>query len=292
MIFHIKIGHLNNSLSRLIFFSLFTFFSLNTNAASGLFWKAESPSANTVYLFGTIHTDDNRVTDFSPAVISALKSSDAFMMEILPPSDASQLMLPAGNLKELLTDTELEKVYELADFHVMHRDVALRMKPWLLAAIFDVPRPLTPFAQDNLLMTKAEDFGKQVIALETTAEHFGVMDSISLDEQLGILREVLKRSHADKERDYERLLSAYLKGDGEKLAALNAEITGSGMPKDLWERMRVKLLDERNAKMAERMLAAAKNKKLFIAVGASHLAGKGGLIDSLKQAGFQLSPVK
>lgn len=292
MIFHIKIGHLNNTLSRLIFFSLLVFFSLSTNAASGLFWKAESPSASTIYLFSTIHTDDNRVTDFSPAVINALKSSDVFMMEILPPNDASVLMMPSGNLKDMLTEAELEQVYALADFHVMHRDAALRMKPWLLAAIFDVPRPLTPFAQDNLLMTKAEDFGKQVIALETTAEHFGIMDSISLDEQLGILREVLKRSHADKERDYERLLNAYLKGDGEKLAALNAEITGSGMPQDLWERMRVKLLDERNAKMAERMLAAAKNKKLFIAVGASHLAGKGGLIDSLKQAGFQLSPVK
>ena len=292
MIFHTKIGHLNNTLSKLIFFSLFVFFSASASAAPGLFWKAESPSANTVYLFGTIHTDDNRVTDFPPAVINALKSSDVFMLEILPPKDASVLMLPTGNLKELLTDTELEKVYELADFHVMHRDAALRMKPWLLAAIFDVPRPLTPFAQDNLLMTKAEDFGKEVIALESTAEHFGVMDSISLDEQMGILRAVLKRSHADKERDYERLVSAYLKGDGEKLAALNAEITGSGMPKDLWERMRVKLLDERNAKMTERMLAAAKNKKLFIAVGASHLAGKDGLIDSLKQAGFQLSPVK
>lgn len=292
MIFHIKIAHLNNTLSRLIFFSLFAFFSLSTNAASGLFWKAESSSANTIYLFGTIHTDDNRVTDFSPAVINALKSSDIFMMEILPPSDASILMLPTGNLKELLTDAEMEKVYELADFHVMHRDVALRMKPWLLAAIFDVPRPLTPFAQDNLLMTKAEDFGKEVIALETSTEHFGVMDSISLDEQMAILRAVLKRSHADKERDYERLVNAYLKGDGEMLAALNAEITGSGMPKDLWERMRVKLLDERNTKMAERLLAAAKNKKLFIAVGASHLAGKGGLIDSLKQAGFQLSHVK
>ncbi len=286
------IGHLNNTLGKLMYFSLFVLFSANASAASSLFWKAESPSANTVYLFGTIHTDDNRVTDFSPAVINALKSSDVFMMEILPPNDASILMLPTGNLRELLTDSELEKVYELADFHVMHRDVALRMKPWLLAAIFDVPRPLTPFAQDNLLMTKAEDLGKQVIALETTAEHFGVMDSISLDEQISILRTVLKRSFANKERDYERLLSAYLKGDGEKLAALNAEITGSGMPKDLWEHMRFKLLDERNAKMAERMLAAAKNKKLFIAVGASHLAGKGGLIDSLKQAGFQLSPVK
>jgi hypothetical protein len=64
------------------------------------------------------------------------------------------------------------------------------------------------------------------------------------------------------------------------------------MQKDLWERMRVKLLDERNALMAERILEAAKTKKLFVGVGASHLAGQAGLIAMFKKAGFKLTPVK
>jgi hypothetical protein len=273
-------------------FSIFTLFSISAGAASGMFWKAESASANTIYLFGTIHTDDNRVTDFSPVVISAIKSSDAFMMETLAPKDPSVLMMPVGSLKDMLTEAELEKVYELTEFHVMHRNAALRMKPWLLAAIFDVPRPITPFAQDNLLMAQAEDFGKEIIGIESTAEHFGVMDRISLDEQITMLREVLKRTPEAKERDYERLVQAYLKGDSEKLALLNAEITGNSMQKDLWERMRVKLLDERNALMAERILEAAKTKKLFVGVGASHLAGQAGLLVMLKNAGFKLTPVK
>jgi len=285
-------ANLKNTLMRLITFSLFVLFSFNSWAAPGMFWKAESVSANTIYLFGTIHTDDNRVTDFSPAVISAIKSSDAFMMETLAPNDTLILMMPAGSLKDRLTEAELEKVYELTEFHVMHRNAVLRMKPWILAAIFDVPRPITPFAQDNLLMAQAEDFGKEIIGIENTVEHFGVMDSISLDEQITMLRGVLKRTPADKERDYERLVQAYLKGDSDKLAVLNAEITGGIMPADLWVRMRIKLLDERNALMAERIFEAAKTKKLFVGVGASHLAGNGGLIDRLKKAGFKLSPVK
>ena len=286
------ISNPKNTIKKLIAFSFFILFNFNVWAASGMFWKAESTSANTIYLFGTIHTDDSRVTDFSPAVISAIKSSDAFMMETLAPNDTSILMMPTGSLKDMLTEAELEKVYELTEFHVMHRNAVLRMKPWLLAAIFDVPRPMTPFAQDNLLMAQAEDFGKTIIGIESTAEHFGVMDSISLDEQIAMLREVLKRTPEDKERDYERLVKAYLKGDSEKLARLNAEITGGSMPADLWARMRVKLLDERNTLMAERILEAAKTKKLFVGVGASHLAGEGGLIAMLKKAGFKLSPVK
>jgi uncharacterized protein YbaP (TraB family) len=173
----------------------------------------------------------------------------------------------------------------------MHRDAATHMKPWLLAVVFDSPKPLTPFAQDNLLMTKSEDFGKEVIGLEDTAEHFGVMDSFSRDEQLTMLRAVLKRSQQTKERDYERLMSAYLAGDSDKVAALDDKITGGMLPPALWAKMRGKLLDERNIIMAQRITEEAKTKNVFVAVGASHLAGKGGLIVRLKEAGYKLKPV-
>jgi len=277
---------------RFILFGLLAMFSASVCAAPGLFWKAESPANNTVYVFGTIHTDDNRVTDFSPAVISALKSVDVFMMETLAPQNNSVLMMPQGNLKDMLSDDELEKIYELADFHVMHRSAVLRMKPWLLAAIFDSPRPLTPFAQDNLLMTQAEDFGKQVVGIESAAAHFGTMDAFSRDEQLLMLRAVLKRTPEEKQRDYEELVQAYLKGNAETLAALDEQITGSMLPPELWGRMRAKLLDERNVLMAECVIAEAVGKNIFVGIGASHLAGKDGLLARLKQAGFKLSPLK
>mgnify|MGYP000267593467 FL=1 len=285
-------SYLQTIVRRFILFGLFAAFSASVCAAPGLFWKAESSENKTIYVFGTIHTDDNRVTDFSPAVISALKSVDVFMMETLSPQNNSVLMMPEGNLKDVLSDDELEKIYELADFHVMHRSAVLRMKPWLLAAIFDSPIPLTPFAQDNLLMTQAEDFGKMVVGIESAAAHFGTMDAFSRDEQLLMLRAVLKRTPEEKQRDYEELVQAYLKGNAETLAALDEKITGGMLPAELWERMRVKLLDERNALMAERIIAEAAGKSVFVGVGASHLAGKGGLLARLKQAGFKLSLLK
>jgi hypothetical protein len=191
----------------------------------------------------------------------------------------------------MLTEQELDKVYALAEFHVMHRDAAIRMKPWLLAVVFDSPKPLTPFAQDNLLMTKSEDLGKEVIGIEDTQEHFGVMDSFSREEQLVMLRAVLKRTPEVKERDFERLMSAYLAGDSDTIAALDDKITGGMLPPPLWAKMRIKLIDERNKLMAQRILDEANAKSVFVAVGASHLAGKGGLIARLKDAGYKLTPV-
>jgi uncharacterized protein YbaP (TraB family) len=261
-------------------------------ADKSLFWKVESPTGITSYLFGTMHTDDNRVTDFSPQVLEALKSADTFMMEVSPSQDPKLLMLPEGNIATLMTNEEFEQVRELADFHVMHLGAAMQMKPWLLAVIFDLPKPQTPFAQDNLLMTTSQDLSKDVVGIETPQEHFGVMDSFSLDEQMVMLRAVLKRSPEQKEKDFERLMSAYLKGDAEKIASLDEQITGDMLPKPLWQKMRAKLLDERNVVMAQRSLAKASVGPTFVAVGASHLAGPTGLISTFKQAGFTLTPLK
>lgn len=272
-------------------FSFLVLATTNAYAEKGLFWKVESPAGKISYLFGTMHTDDNRVTNFSPAVDKALKSVDAFMMETLGANDPNVFKMPGGDLKNMLSEAELEKVYALADFHVMHRDTATRMKPWLLAVVFDSPKPLTPFAQDNLLMTKSEDLGKEVIGIEDSKEHFSVMDSFSRDEQLTMLRAVLKRSPKQKERDFESLMAAYLAGDSSKVVALDEKITGGMLPPALWAKMRTKLLDERNELMAQRVKDEAENKSVFVAVGASHLAGKGGLIASLKQAGYRLTPI-
>jgi len=277
--------------SAILTFGFLALVNASAFAEQGLFWKVESPTGKINYLFGTMHTDDNRVTNFSPAVDNALQSVDAFMMETLAPNNPGIFMMPDGDLKNMLNEAELDKVYALAEFHVMHRNTATHMKPWLLAVIFDSPKPLTPFAQDNLLMTKSEDLGKEVIGLEDTQEHFGIMDSFSRDEQLTMLRAVLNRSSEQKERDFESLMAAYLAGDSNKVAALDEKITGSMLPSALWGKMRAKLLDERNVLMAQRIVEEVNDKSVFVAVGASHLAGKGGLIARLKEAGFNLSPL-
>ena len=256
----------------------------------GLFWKMESPTGIVSYLFGTMHTDDNRVTDFSPTVIEALNSVDTFIMETKPDNkEPTSLLMKDANLRDMLTEQELEQVRELADFHVMHLDAAMQMKPWLLAVIFDLPKPQTPFAQDNLLMTKSEELLKDIDGLETSKAHFGLMDDFSREEQLVMLRAVLKRTQAQKEADFERLITAYLNGDSDKISALDEKITGGMLPKEIWVKIRTKLLDERNVVMAERSIEAANQKPVFVAVGASHLAGKTGLINAFKQAGFKLT---
>ena len=278
-------------INALLAIMLLAAFGLAQATDKGLFWKLESPTGKTSYLFGTMHTDDNRVAEITPAMDDAIKAVDVFVMENEPVNDPSVFLMKEGNLAQMITDAEFEKVRELADFHSMHLGAAMQMKPWLLAVIFDLPKPQAGFEQDNLLMARAEESNKEVVGIETTQEHFGIMDDFTRGEQMVMLRAVLKRTLAQKEADFERLIAVYLEGDSDKISAQDEQITGGILPKELWAKMRSKLLTERNAVMSKRAVDMANEKAIFVAVGASHLAGEDGLIEAFKKAGFKLSPM-
>jgi len=64
--------------------TLLSFMAVAQAADTGLLWKVQSPDGKSSYLFGTMHTDDARVTDFSPQLEQALADSDAFARAMLP----------------------------------------------------------------------------------------------------------------------------------------------------------------------------------------------------------------
>ena len=72
---------------------------------------------------------------------------------------------------------------------------------------------------------------------------------------------------------------------------LRNTITGGILPKELWARMKTKLIDERNAGMANGLISNASENSVFAAVGASHLGGEGGILNRLVDAGYKISPV-
>ena len=278
-------------INRFLAFILFVASQSALALDNGLLWKIEAPSGKISYLLGTIHTDDQRVAELQPKVIEALNQTDTFMMETLPPRDPSIFMLKQGAIAEMLTEKEFDQVRELAEFHAMHIEAAMRMKPWLLAVIFDLPKPKSMYSMDELLLAKAEEQLKTIKGLEKTSEHFSVLDSISLDDQIVMLRAVLKRSQKEKERDFEKLLKAYQSENLNKISDLDETITGSMLPKELWARMKTKLIDERNLGMANGLISNASENSVFAAVGASHLGGEGGILNRLIDAGYKISPV-
>ena len=70
------------------------------------------------------------------------------------------------------------------------------------------------------------------------------------------------------------------------VCALSMSACGSMSTRD---KIKDKLLDKRSVVMAERAIPVANEKPIFMAVGASHLAGDVGLISAFKKAGYKLT---
>ncbi len=258
----------------------------------GLFWKLNAPNGSTHYLFGTIHSDDNKIVNFLPIIKKSLNASDLLLVEITPGGHSQNLFLKDYSLLPFLNELELSQVRMLSEFHVMFFENVIRMKPWLLAIIFDSPRPHTEFNQDYLLMAMAAELDKEVLGIESSQEHFATMDSLSLDEQLMMLRAVLKKTEKEKISDYNLLMKDYLSSNLDQIRKTDERLTSKLLTKVLWAKVKVQLMDERNKKMVAKINALSIDKQLFIAVGASHLSGQDGLINQLRKLGFKISPLK
>lgn len=265
-------------------------FSVIANAGS-TFYEITDTKGNKHFIFGTFHSDDNRVTNFDPKIINAIKQSNLFLMETDELTDASVIQNLNIDIPAQLTDNELERLKDLINFHVMFYDQTIRMKPWLLAFIFDSPNPITPFNQDNLLKQIAEDAYIKTQGLMTNIEHFSVLDFLTTNEQIEILKNALKRPDNKKQENFEKLLVTYLDGNLIKIHEINEKITLDLMSPELWQKVKEKILIERNQVFNKKILEAMESHQIFVAIGASHLAGDDGLVGFLKQNGLTVQQV-
>jgi uncharacterized protein YbaP (TraB family) len=179
----------------------------------------------------------------------------------------------------------------LADEHSLDTDVALRMKPWLLASIFSLPQARSPFTLDVVLYGKAFNDRKRIIGLETPEAHFDILDGISESDQLTLLHSVLAKTPEQKQEEYTKIVDAYLNKDFPALMAED-QMTLDGLSPEAGKRLMYLLLEKRNREMAEAMRQEMKKGAVFVAVGASHLPGEQGIIALLRKSGLRVTGIR
>src|SRR3990172_779041 len=104
---------------------------LNTKArgsipyGNGLLWKIRYPQAGVSFLFGTMHSQDRKVTAIPPPVRLALQKSRSLVMEVVPDQQAQQQFIESiyftddNNLESMLDkDIYDELVLQIADYGI------------------------------------------------------------------------------------------------------------------------------------------------------------------------------
>jgi uncharacterized protein YbaP (TraB family) len=242
------------------------------------------------FVFGTFHSDDRRVTSFNENLLVTIKNSNLFLMETDELSDLKHIETNI-NFIDQLNEDELDSLKQLSDFHVMFFDRITKMKPWLLAFILDSPRPATPFNQDNLLKRYAEDSGILTRGLMSTSDHFSALDFLTDEEQILLLKNSLMTPMEIKEKNYEKLIQVYMDGDLDLIMNTNESMTSEIMSENLWNKIKQKILIDRNHIFNQQIYEAMKQDNIFVAIGASHLSGHSGVLSFLKDKGFEIKNI-
>lgn len=259
----------------------------------GLLWEIRNPDDGISYLFGTMHSQDRKVTSIPPPVRLALQKSRILLMEVVPDQQAQQQFIESiyftdnSNLQTML-DKEIydELVFKIADYGVTEEHV-WRLKPWAAFTLIGRPRPVNATTQEQVLMQLALNSNKTVAGLETMDELAGVLDSIPLDDQIIILNDTVC-NHANIIRKTRDLVDMYLERDLAGIVIFNEQ---PHYDEAIFDRFMQRILYARNHSMVERIETYLMQGSTFIAVGASHLPDEKGLLKLLENKGYKISKV-
>jgi uncharacterized protein YbaP (TraB family) len=281
-----------------VIFSLLLWANLHAQYNS-LFWKIsgndlKQPS----YIFGTMHTSDARVFNFSKELMPAFEKSKAYAME-LDPSKAfnlgivSKLMMGKGySLKKMIPETEyrfldsvISKTYgfKLAMFDNVAPVFVMTLYESASMGL-DESKDEKTEVLDLYFYKKAKKAKKKIIGIETVDEQLDALNALTYEEQVEMVVEEVRygNEHSDAGND---LMRFYIEGQLDSLSQYDAQMQ---MP----EKYYASLVTNRNKKMAERIGAFIKLQPVFIAVGALHLPGALGVIELLRQQGYKVEPIK
>jgi len=263
----------------------------------GVLYEIRSGS-NTVYLYGTIHLGK---IDFYPMNVviprSVAASTRVFLeTDLGDPAAATSLaraeQYPDGVTLDKKLPPSLMRKLETAfgRYGVTKQDINGK-KPWALANDLLMRKAMEMgydpmFAPDIYLASIAQLLGKPTSGLESIDEQIKVFDGISEDGQRAYLEDALSSLESGRLGTMlQASVDAWASGDTATMAAA-LQKEQDEEPIALRE-IRRRLLDDRNARMAERIDSLARSgTSTFVAVGAAHLVGRGSVVELLRKKGL------
>lgn len=260
--------------------------------SQGVLFQIEKDGVSAGYLFGTIHSEDQRVLALPEPVERAFIESPRLYVEVdmdaatMLASVAGMLLDDGREITDLLEPSLYQRTVRAAA-QLGLPEVALRhYKPWALAVLLSLPPTETGRFLDLVLYQRARTLNKEVAGLETIREQMDLFDTLSEDEQINLLRDAL--NNLDQlPTIFQALLDRYLKRDLQGLVEINQQLLDSSAS-ELADRFQVKAVDERNHRMVERLITPLAQGGAFVAVGALHLPGEQGMLRLLERRGYRV----
>jgi uncharacterized protein len=262
-------------------------------------WRVSGPEG-TAWIFGTVHLLPPDTDWQTPVMDHAMREADMLVLEAsgLDDEDAiAQIFAHTGisagqpPLASRIDPALLPQLDQLDQNIPGPRAVLDQMETWaaglMLASAMSADLGLSQGAGvERVLTLRFRAESKPVSGLETISQQFGYFDSLPEADQRQMLDAILRGAKGNR-TTYEKLLKAWMKGDPDGVLQDERDgILASPV-------VREALLNGRNRKWAKQIGAMIDDgQQPFIAVGAAHVAGKGGVPALLKSAGYGIERIQ
>jgi len=260
-----------------------------------LFWRISDHGREAGYILGTIHSEDPRVLDFTDTFIRKLKSCQVFAMEMVPDLPTltrltEYMQYPDDTtLQKTIGQKRFNKVMQALSVYQVPAEWKAKMKVWAVMMTLSVPPPETGFFMDLSLSLRASGAGLKVIGLETLEQQLSFLEHMPMNYQLKLLDQALADYQSVGEI-HARMVDAYLKDDLSVLSRIS-EQQFSQTDAPIRNYFMTLGITARNRRMVETLVPLLQHSRVFVAVGALHLAGAKGLVALLRAQGYTLTPL-
>lgn len=259
------------------------------------FWHASKAGRN-LWILGSIHAGEERFYPLPAVIDDAWRKADVLILETdlnnISASDSAQIaqmsQLPRGqSLKQVLPPALYQRTVSAAKQLGLAEASLQPMQPWV-AAITLTQQALqkagyqAELGVDHYYASAAARMGVPVRGLERVPEQFAYLAGLSSLQQDFLTATLDQMKSMDQE--IPAMMQAWLDGDGPALQKLLSDEQASPA---LQEYLQRRLLKERNHNWIPKLLAMPEANQ-FLVVGALHLYGPDGILNLLRQQGYQL----
>lgn len=286
----------------------------SVQTATPLLYRVTNEEGKTMWLMGTIHAGDIRMTRLPQQVYTAFSESTALAVEFDIHAFAQSAQV------DPVLQAQLSQAYYYSD----GTRIDAHLDPQLLARLQDMmlisgsndtnsqyyrtvlwwnmlndfylrqdPQLSANMGLDRVLMEMALAEEKPILEIESGLSQIQTLAGLSDELQAMLLEEILNMNSYSYSQKMHEEYEAWCRGDMEAL--LQMLLDDQGLTEEqrlLMEEYRQVMFTDRNAGMLDKALEYLSGEEtVFYAVGYGHLLGESGLIEGLQNAGYTVELV-
>jgi uncharacterized protein len=288
--------------------------------ANGKLWRITHSSGTISHLWGTFHANDPAALQLPKTTVQLIQNARVVAVELDPvfptrqsfkrsvdpgtyfPDVDSNGLYETNRLREIIGPAQMAHINDRLDAIGWGAETADYLRLSVLAELL-TNHPCNDFAagsypiQDSLIQLTGELSGARIFGLEDPrAFRTKLEDPTNRALTFNIIRLYAQALNPDFSAAQQRTFFAlYQQGRIGLAMALDKALTQQTFGDERGEAIQQSvddyLLNERNMDFANAVQSELKQGNVFVAIGAWHLPGTGGMIDLLRKRGFHVSRV-